>query len=121
MKTILLIEDDAFLKNLESAKFTKEGYNVLSAVTKAEVDAHLTTTTPDVILLDLMLPDVDGFQMLAMFRADEKTKVTPVIVFSNLSDEIEMKKATDAGAQAYMVKSNFTLDEVLEKIKEFTK
>jgi DNA-binding response OmpR family regulator len=121
MKNILIIEDDSFLKNLESSKFTHEGFAVATAVTGAEVDAALAAQIPDVILLDLMLPDVDGFELLKKFKADEKVKAVPVIVFSNLSDEIEMKRVMDAGAAAFMVKSNFTLSDVIEKINALAK
>ncbi len=118
MKKILIIEDDSFLKNLESAKLTQSGFEVASATTKAEVDAALEAGLPDVILLDLMLPDVDGHALLAQFKGDEKTKSIPVIVFSNLSDDVEMKRVMDAGATDFMVKSNFTLDDVIEKISK---
>jgi DNA-binding response OmpR family regulator len=120
MKKILIVEDDSFLKNLESAKFSKEGYAVSTAMTAAEVDAAVAAGTPDIILLDLMLPDVDGFTLLGKFRAADATKQTPIIVFSNLSEETELKKAMDAGASDFMVKSNFTLNEVIEKIKILT-
>ena len=121
MKKILIIEDDSFLQNLESSKFTHEGFTVATAVTGGEVDAALAGDLPDVILLDLMLPDIDGFELLKRFKSDEKTKMIPVIVFSNLSDEIEMKRVMDAGAAAFMVKSNFTLSDVIEKINETAK
>lgn len=121
MKKILIIEDDSFLKNLESSKFTHEGFSVATAVTGAEVATALEAELPDVILLDLMLPDVDGFELLKQFKADDKTKSIPVIVFSNLSDEIEMKRVLDAGASEFMVKSNFTLSDVIEKINALTK
>lgn len=120
MKKILIIEDDTFLKNLESSKFTHEGFAVTSAVTGAEVDAALGGELPDIILLDLMLPDVNGFELLKRFKEDEKTKLIPVIVFSNLADEIEMKRVLDAGASEFMVKSNFTLSDVVDKIEELT-
>jgi len=120
MQTILVIEDDSFLKNLEAAKFTKAGYTVLTAMTPEEVDAALATATPVVILLDLMLPGTDGFALLGKIRANEATKTTPVIVFSNLSEESEVKRIMDSGATAFMTKSNFTLEEVIEKIKSLT-
>ncbi len=121
MKKILIIEDDSFLKNLESSKFTHEGFSVMSATTAAEIDAAMASGTPDIILLDLMLPEVDGYELLKKFKADEKTAAVPVIVFSNLSDEIEMKRVMDAGAADFMVKSNFTLSDVIEKINGITK
>jgi len=116
MKKILTIEDDAFLKNIESSKFTKSGFEVATAMTKADVDQALAASMPDIILLDMMLPDIDGFQILKNLKADDKTKAIPVIVFSNLSSDEDVKKMTEAGATAFMIKSNFTLDEVVEKI-----
>lgn len=116
MKKILIIEDDSFLKNLESSKFTHEGFEVAAATSSTEVDAAMAAGLPALILLDLMLPDVDGFELLKKFKADDATKAIPVIVFSNLSDEAEMKRVMDAGAVDYMVKSNFTLDDVIQKI-----
>lgn len=121
MKKILIIEDDAFLKNLEIAKFTKEGFSVNSAMTYDEVDQLLTKEIPDIILLDLMLPEIDGFQMLKKFKEDPKMKDIPVIVFSNLSSDLEMNKAFDFGASEFMVKSNFTLSDVIEKMNSLIK
>ncbi|MES2224690.1 MAG: response regulator, partial [Patescibacteria group bacterium] len=108
MKKILTIEDDAFLKNIESSKFTKSGFEVATAMTKADVDQSLATSLPDIILLDMMLPDIDGYQILQNLKAEEKTRNIPVIVFSNLSSDADVKKMTDAGAAAFMIKSNFT-------------
>ena len=116
MKKILTIEDDAFLKNIESSKFSKSGFEVATAMTKADIDQALHVSTPDIILLDMMLPDVDGFQVLQNLKTNETTKAIPVIVFSNLSSDQDMKKMIDAGAAAFMIKSNFTLDEVVAKI-----
>ncbi|MEI6835178.1 MAG: response regulator [bacterium] len=121
MKKILIIEDDAFLKNIESAKFSHEGYEVMTATTQPDIDAMIEKCTPDIVLLDMMLPGVDSMQVLKAFKAGAKTSHVPVIVFSNVSEDTEMKKALDAGAADYMVKANFTLDEVIEKIKDLTK
>ena len=120
MKKILIVEDDSFLKNLESSKFTHEGFDVTSATTKNEVEKVLEAGNPDLILLDLMLPDIDGFELLRRFKSDEKTSKIPVIVFSNLADESEMKRAMDEGATDFMVKSNFTLSDLVEKMKTLT-
>lgn len=116
MKKVLIIEDDAFLKNLEISKFTKEGFAVDSAMTPDEVEKSLERGLPDIILLDLMLPEIDGFELLKKFKTDTSTQAIPVIVFSNLSSDSEMKKALDQGANEFMVKSNFTLSDVIEKI-----
>ncbi len=121
MKKVLIVEDDSFLKNLESSKFSTAGFSVMAAANGAEVDALLAQNTPDIILLDLMLPDVNGYELLRKFKEDSKTRSVPVIVFSNLSDDAEMKRVLDAGASEFMVKSNFTLSDVIDKINAHTK
>ncbi len=121
MKKVLIIEDDAFLKEIEIGKFNKEGFDTQTAMTIAEIDDYLNQKTPDIILLDLMLPGVDGFGLLAKIRSDEKTKDVPVLIFSNLSGEEDIKKALEAGATEFMIKSNFTLAEIIEKIKTILK
>jgi DNA-binding response OmpR family regulator len=121
MKKVLIIEDDTFLKNLESSKFTKSGFDVKTAMTKADIDVVLKDSLPDIILLDMMLPDIDGYQVLQNLKGADQTKSIPVIVFSNLSSDADVKKMTDAGAATFMIKSNFTLDEVVEKMNELMK
>lgn len=117
MKKILIVEDDTFLKNLESSKFNREGFEVLPASSSEDVDRIMAETTPDVVLLDLVLPGVDGFGILKKFKSDEKTKNIPVVIFSNLSDEKDVVKAKEAGATEFIVKANYTLDEIAQKIK----
>ena len=116
MIKLLIIEDDTFLKEIEIEKFNKKGFETVTTMTVAEIESYLATTVPDVILLDLMLPDVDGFQILALLKSNEKTKNTPIFIFSNVSDEKEVQKAIDGGAREFLVKSNYTLDELIEKL-----
>jgi DNA-binding response OmpR family regulator len=118
---ILIIEDDSFLQGLASSKLEKEGFAVTGASNSEEASKALDADTPHMILLDLVLPGTDGFGILKKIREGIKTKDTPVIVFSNLSDDSDIKKAKDLGATDYMVKSNFTLDELAERIKEILK
>ncbi len=118
MKKILIVEDDTFLKNLAAKKLTSEGYEVTTAGNADEANAAVEKDIPELILLDLLFPgNTDGFGMLEKIRANDKMKTVPVIIFSNLSDEKDMEKAKALGATDYMVKSNFTLDELVEKIK----
>lgn len=117
MKKILIVEDDTFLKNLESSKFNREGFEVMPATTSEDVERMIAQTVPDVVLLDLVLPGVDGFGILQMLKANEKTKNVPVVIFSNLSDEKDVAKAKAAGAHEFIVKANYTLDEIAQKIK----
>ncbi len=121
MKKILIIEDDSFLQGLEVAKLKKANYDVITASTGEEGMKQIMTPGIDLILLDIMLPVVDGFEIIKKIRETESTKKIPVIMFSNLSDDKEVKKAKDLGADEFMVKSNFTLEELLEKISSLLK
>lgn len=114
---ILIVEDDTFLQGLSASKLSKEGYEVTTAGDGDEAIKTLETLTPDIILLDLVLPGTDGFSVLKKIRETDATKAIPVIVFSNLAQDEDIKKAKDLGANDFMIKSNFTLDELSEKIK----
>jgi len=117
-KTILIIEDDNFLQGLEATKLKKEGYDVLTASNSVEAFKTMgEQKNIDLILLDLLLPEVDGFMILEKIRQDKALLTIPVIVFSNLSEEKDIKRATKLGISEFMVKSNFTLDELAKKVK----
>ena len=116
-KKILIIEDDTFLQGLASRKLGVEGYEVETASNSKQAFDNLNKQIPDLILLDLLLPDVDGFEILKEIREDAKWKTVPIIVFSNLSEEGDITKAKALGVTEFMVKANFTLDELAEKIK----
>jgi len=114
---ILIIEDDDFLRSLAVTKLEKEGFTVAQASDgKSGVD-QATGSLPDLIILDLMLPVMDGFAVLATLKAEDATKNIKVIVFSNLGEDSDIKKCLDMGANDYLIKANFTLDELVEKIK----
>ncbi len=115
-KKILIIEDDTFLQSLAATKLTKEGYEVAVASDVEQAEKELVKSTPDFVLLDLVLPGVDGYGILQKIRASENTKTTPVIIFSNLAEDKDIMKAKELGATDFMIKSNFTLDELAEKI-----
>ena len=118
-KSVLIIEDDNFLQGLEATKLKKEGYTVLTASNSVEAFKFIDNKEKiDIILLDLLLPEVDGFMVLEKIRDNKDFLKIPVIVFSNLSEEKDIKRATKLGISEYMVKSNFTLDELAKKVKE---
>ena len=117
MKKILIVEDDAFLQGLSAKKLSKEGYSIITASDTPE-GLKALEENPDIVLLDLVLPGGDGYMILAALRAKESMKDTPVIIFSNLAEDKDIKKARDLGATDFMIKSNFTLDELAEKVKE---
>lgn len=120
-KKVLIVEDDDFLKSLAVTKLVKEGFEVTATGNIEEVTKALETTTPEIVLLDLLLPGTDGFGILKKIRENVNTAHVPVIIFSNLSEESDIKKAQELGANYFMVKSNFTLDELVAKIKEIVK
>lgn len=121
MKKVLIVEDDSFLQGLEAKKLTKAGFEILTASTGDEAMQKINEPGVNIILLDLVLPNYDGFEILKKIRSTENIKNIPVIVFSNLSDEKDIKKSKDLGATDFMVKSNFTLDELIERINSLLK
>lgn len=121
MKKVLIVEDDSFLQGLEASKLEKSGFAIITASSGEEAMQKINEPNIDIILLDLILPNFDGFEILKKIRETENLKNTPVIVFSNLSDEESLKKSTDLGATDFMVKSNFTLDELIKKINSLLK
>ena len=95
-KTILIIEDDNFLQGLEAKKLKKEGYEIATAANSVEAFAIINGTIKiDLILLDLLLPDVDGFEILEKIRENPVYKTVPVIIFSNLSEEKDIDEELD--------------------------
>ncbi len=120
-KKILIVEDDSFLQGLAATKLKKDGMEVLIASDSDEANKVMETETPDLIILDLVLPGVDGFGILKNVRENPKFAKTPVIIFSNLSEDKDIKRAQELGANEFMIKSNFTLDELSTKIKDILK
>jgi len=122
-KTILLVEDDQILVRMYTRKFEKEGFKVLSAFDgEAGISAlGEATPKPNIILLDVMLPKLDGFQILEKVKADPATKDIPVILLTNLGGALEdREKGKKLGAADYLVKSDLTPAQVVEKIKNIT-
>jgi DNA-binding response OmpR family regulator len=117
-KKILIVEDDTFLKGLSATKLGKDGFEVITAGNAEEADKALAENVPDFVLLDLVLPGTDGFGILKKIRENPKMANTPVIIFSNLAEDKDIAKAKELGANDFMIKSNFTLDELSDKIKQ---
>ncbi len=116
-KTILIVEDDKFLRNFLVLKLTKENYNIIEAVDGEEGIKKIKEEKPDLVLLDLILPGIDGFEVLSQMRSDPSLHPIPVIILSNLGQEEDVKKGFNMGANDYLIKADFTLREVIEKIK----
>ncbi|MDO8474145.1 MAG: response regulator [bacterium] len=118
MKTILLIEDESALQKTIGDALSQEGFSIASAL-DGETGLRLAKEKrPDVILLDLILPKANGFDVLKSLKEQEETKDIPVVVLTNLESMEDIQKALDLGAMTYLVKSNYTLEEVVEKVKQ---
>ncbi len=117
--TILLVEDDTFLGEMYATKFTIEGYRVSVATDGAKGLRMAQTELPDIILLDILLPKMDGFQVLEHLKKEEKTKNIPVILLTNLSQKEDVERGLKLGAVDYLIKAHFMPSEVIDKIKKY--
>jgi CheY-like chemotaxis protein len=116
-RRILLAEDDRFLRKAATAMLGARGFEVFSAVEGEEAVRVARREHPDLILLDLIMPKVDGFEALRMLKADPTTAGIPVIVLSNLGQDSDVRAATAAGAIGYFVKSNVSLDDLVAEVE----
>lgn len=116
-KKILIVEDDKFLRELIVKKLSEEGFITLEAIDGEEGLKKAKEEKPDLILLDLILPGIDGFEVLDKLKKDQETKSIPVIVLSNLGQKEDIEKGLKLGAFDYLVKANFTPGEIIEKVK----
>lgn len=116
---VLLVEDDSFLRDTCAKKLTKEGFSVFEILNGEQALKNLEKIEPDIILLDIILPAIDGFEVLKQIRSNKNKKIkqTPVIMLSNLGQEDDVKKALNLGANDYLIKAHFTTEEIVEKIK----
>jgi len=114
---VLLVDDTEFYIKTYRIKLLSEGYDVRSATNGIEALKELKTNKPDIILLDLMMPIMDGFKVLQAVKADPSLKSIPVVVFSAKGDVDEVAKAMEAGASDFLVKATTTPNKVVEKIK----
>jgi len=118
MKKILFIEDEAALQKTLGDVLSQEGYKVLGAL-NGEIGLNMAKTEkPELILLDLVLPKMHGFEVLKALKEDAETKDIPIIVLTNLESMGDVEKALELGATTYLVKASYTLEEVVSKIKK---
>jgi len=117
-KKILWVEDDTFLADIIEKKL-KETNCTLWHATSGESALEITSKeVPDLIVVDLVLPGMDGFEIMRRLKADPKTKDKPMIILSNLSDKADIQKGEDSGAVFYLVKAMVTLDDIISKLGE---
>jgi len=120
-KKLLIIEDDNFLAGLYTTKFELEGYEVIACDDGEKGLKTAKEKMPDVILLDILLPSKDGFEVLKELKREAGTKKIPVILLTNLSQKNDIQKGLDLGAVDYLIKSEFMPSEVIIKVNKYSK
>lgn len=116
----MIVEDDRLLRDMMSRKLEKEGYEVILVVDGSEAESKIKEERPDVVLLDLILPGVNGFEILEAIKKDDNLKDIPVIILSNLGQKSEVDRGIELGASDYLVKAHFTPSEIIEKLKKLS-
>jgi len=117
----MIVEDDSFVMDIYRTKLEQENFKVIEAVNGMEAMKKLRDIQPNLILLDIIMPFMDGLEVLKKIKEDERLKNIPVILLTNLSQKEEVNKGLGLGANDYLIKSHFTPSEVLEKIKNYIK
>jgi two-component system alkaline phosphatase synthesis response regulator PhoP len=120
-KKILYVEDQARLRNVLSDLLQKSGFEVFTASDGELGLKIIEEKKPDLVLLDLILPKKDGFEVLEILRSKKETEHLPVVILTNLEEKYDIERAMAYGVRAYLVKTNYGIDELVEKIKEILK
>ena len=116
-KTILIVEDDKFLRELIAKKLIKENFEVSEAIDGEEGIKKIKEEKPDLILLDLILPGIDGFEVLSQMKKESTLASIPVIILSNLGQKEDVEKGLKMAAVDFLIKAHFTPGEIIDKIK----
>jgi len=117
-KRVLLVEDDRFLRRACEKSLQQQGFTVSTAPDGEEALRAIHADPPDIILLDLLMPKVSGFEVLRDIRSDEKTRSIPVIILTNSSKETDIREIESLGVSAYLVKANLSLAELGSRVKQ---
>lgn len=115
-KTIMWIEDDIFLSDIIAKKLSHKESRLLHAKDSVETFKILETETPDIIMLDILLPGMNGYEILEKLKQDPKTKDIPVVILSNFGQKSEVERGLSLGAERYLIKATLTLDEIFSEI-----
>ena len=115
---VLIIEDDRYISKMFQLKLSLDGMDVQVAENGHQGIEKVKEFSPDIILLDILMPEMDGYEVLEAIKGEDQTKDIPVLIMSNLGQEVHIQKAMDLGAIGYIVKSQYTPSNVSEKVKE---
>lgn len=117
MPKILLVEDDINLRDIYSARFQAEQFQVVTASDGEEALATAVREKPDLILLDVMMPKISGFDVLDILRSTPETKTTRVVMMTALDQQADKDRSQKLGADEYLIKSQVTLEDVVKTVK----
>jgi DNA-binding response OmpR family regulator len=117
-KKVLIIEDEKDLRFFIARALKEEGFEVIEAIDGEEGIEKAKKEKPDLILLDLLLPGISGYEVLIRIKKDPELEIIPVLILSNLGQQEEIEKGLKLGAVDYLIKANFTLNEIIERIKK---
>ncbi len=115
---IMIVEDDNFLAEIYQKKFELEGFKVSVASNGEKALVDIKKKMPDLVLLDVLLPKLDGFSVLEKLKADAAVKDIPVILLTNLGQQDDVQRGLDRGAADYLIKTHFKPSEVVDKVKK---
>jgi len=118
-RRILVAEDDRFLRKAAEMALKRQGYTVLTAADGEEALRAARTELPDLILLDLIMPKLNGFDVLQALKKETPTAHIPVIILSNLGQDRDVQQAMDAGAAAYFIKTDLSLQALGQRVEVF--
>lgn len=121
MNTILIVEDDPLISRLYQQAFQFDGYNVVLSHNGADGLEKVRSVKPTLVLLDIMLPKMNGFELLEKIKNDQDTKKIPVIMLTNITDEREAQRALVLGAVKYIMKSSYKPKQITEMVKQIIK
>jgi len=113
---VFLVEDDVFISSLLVKRFESIGANISTDSTGEDAAEKIKKEMPSIVLLDIMLPVTDGFQILQQLKADPDTKDIPVIMLSNLGNKESIDKAKKYGAVSYLIKATLSIDEIVSEV-----
>lgn len=116
---VLMAEDDKFISRAYKDGLTRAGFEIIMAIDGNETIKLAKSEQPDIILLDLIMPEKNGFEALEELRTDPETKEIPVIILSNLGQDTDIKQGKELGAVDYLIKSNYSMPEVIKIIKKY--
>ena len=120
-KKILIVEDEATLQKALAEFLAEDGFEVLCASDGEQAVLLAKSKNPDLVLLDIILPKKDGYEVLTELKSEAGTKSIPVILLTNLESPEDIDRAFEKGASTYLVKSNYKLEDIAKKVKETLK